>query len=50
VGLYYYITGYGIEWGRLTASVILALVPILVAFLLFQRRLIEGLTAGALKG
>ena len=50
VGLYYYITGYGIEWGRLTASVILALVPILVAFFVFQKRFIRGLTAGALKG
>lgn len=50
VGLYYYMTGYGIEWGRLTASVILALVPVLIAFFLFQRRFVQGLTAGALKG
>ena len=50
VGLYYYMTGYGIEWGRLTASVMLALVPVLVAFFLFQRRFMAGLTAGALKG
>jgi ABC-type glycerol-3-phosphate transport system permease component len=50
VGLYYYMTGYGIEWGRLTASVMLALVPVLLAFFLFQRRFMAGLTAGALKG
>jgi ABC-type glycerol-3-phosphate transport system permease component len=50
VGLYYYMTGYGIEWGRLTASVILALVPVLIAFFLFQKRFMQGLTAGALKG
>lgn len=50
VGLYYYMTGYGIDWGRLTASVMLALVPVLVAFFLFQKRFMAGLTAGALKG
>jgi ABC-type glycerol-3-phosphate transport system permease component len=50
VGLYYYMTGYGIEWGRLTAAVILALVPVLIAFFLFQKRFMQGLTAGALKG
>jgi ABC-type glycerol-3-phosphate transport system permease component len=50
VGLYYYMTGYGIEWGRLTASVILALVPVLIAFFFFQKRFMQGLTAGALKG
>ena len=50
VGLYYYMTGYGIEWGRLTASVMLALIPVLIAFFLFQRRFMAGLTAGALKG
>lgn len=50
VGLYYYMTGYGIEWGRLTAAVILTLLPVLVAFFFFQRRFMQGLTAGALKG
>jgi len=50
VGLYYYMTGYGIEWGRLTASVMLALIPVLIAFFLFQRRFMAGLTAGAVKG
>lgn len=50
VGLYYYMTGYGIEWGRLTAAVMLALIPVLLAFFLFQRRFMAGLTAGALKG
>ncbi len=50
VGLYYYMTGFGIDWGRLTACVILALVPVLLAFFFFQRRFLQGLTAGALKG
>lgn len=49
VGLYFYITAYGIEWGKLMAAVTLAVVPILVAFILLQRRFVEGLTAGATK-
>jgi ABC-type glycerol-3-phosphate transport system permease component len=40
----------GISWGHFMAFTILALAPILVAFAVLQRRFIEGLTSGALKG
>ena len=50
VGVYYYITAYGIEWGKLMASVSLAMVPILSVFLLLQRGFIQGMTAGATRG
>ena len=50
VGLYSFITGYGIEWNRLCASVILGLIPVLVFFLLLERYFVQGLTAGAVKG
>lgn len=50
VGLYLYMTGYGIEWGRLTAAVVLALLPVMLIFFFFQRQFMRGLTAGALKG
>lgn len=50
VGLYQYISQYGIEWGELMAAVMLALLPVMGLFLLLQRRFISGLTAGATKG
>jgi ABC-type glycerol-3-phosphate transport system permease component len=49
-GLYNFITTIGIEWGRLMAALILALLPILVIFFLLQKSLIQGLTSGARKG
>jgi multiple sugar transport system permease protein len=50
VGLYFFVGETGIEWGRMTAAAICALLPVIAAFLLLQRRFVEGLTAGALKG
>ncbi|OGB92237.1 MAG: hypothetical protein A3H39_19735 [candidate division NC10 bacterium RIFCSPLOWO2_02_FULL_66_22] len=50
VGLYQFVSQYGIEWGSLMAAVILALLPVMGLFLLLQRRFISGLTAGAMKG
>lgn len=50
VGLYYYISQFGIDWGPLMAGVSLALLPVLVVFALLQRRFIQGLTSGATKG
>jgi ABC-type glycerol-3-phosphate transport system permease component len=50
VGLYQYISQYGIEWGELMAAVTLALLPVLGMFLALQRHFISGLTAGAMKG
>jgi multiple sugar transport system permease protein len=50
VGLYTYISNFGIEWGLLMAATIIALVPVVLVFFLLQRRLVEGLMAGAVKG
>ncbi|TKI04669.1 carbohydrate ABC transporter permease [Martelella alba] len=50
VGLYTYISNYGIDWGQLMAATVISLVPVAVAFFLLQRRLVEGLSAGAVKG
>jgi ABC-type glycerol-3-phosphate transport system permease component len=49
-GLYYYVSAFGVEWGRLMAAVCLAIIPVIVVFVVLQRRLIHGLTAGATKG
>jgi ABC-type glycerol-3-phosphate transport system permease component len=50
VGLHYYISQFGIQWGELTAAVVLTVIPVLVLFLLLQRWFIFGMTSGALKG
>lgn len=37
-------------WGLVFAAGIIAIVPVIVVFLLFQRYFVQGLTAGAVKG
>jgi ABC-type glycerol-3-phosphate transport system permease component len=39
-----------VNWGHTTAGTMVAAVPMILVFLVFQRRFIEGLTAGAVKG
>jgi raffinose/stachyose/melibiose transport system permease protein len=41
---------YGTEWGRVLAFVTLALVPTIGFYLLAERQIVAGLTAGAVKG
>ena len=41
---------FGREWGPLTASATLAILPILVAFALLSRHIVSGLTRGSVKG
>jgi multiple sugar transport system permease protein len=40
----------GVYWGRVMAGAVLTTVPVAAAFLFFQRYLIRGLAAGAVKG
>jgi ABC-type glycerol-3-phosphate transport system permease component len=50
VGLALYSQGeHSVDWGHLTAGSTLCAVPIILVFLLFQRHIIEGITAGAVK-
>ncbi|HZD58030.1 MAG TPA: carbohydrate ABC transporter permease [Anaerolineales bacterium] len=37
------------SWGPLTAGVVIGMLPVIILFILFQRRFIEGLTLGAVK-
>jgi multiple sugar transport system permease protein len=39
-----------IPWGQITAASVVVTVPVIVLVLVFQRRIISGLTAGAIKG
>ncbi|WP_433501434.1 sugar ABC transporter permease [Sphaerimonospora sp. CA-214678] len=49
VGLSQFVGQHKAEWGLLTASSVLIAVPAAVVFLLVQRHLVTGLTAGAAK-
>lgn len=50
VAIYQYICYFGREWGPLTASATLAIIPILVVFAALGRFLVSGLTQGSVKG
>lgn len=49
-GINNFITRSGIQWGPLNASGIVTTLPVLVIFIVFQKALVKGLTAGATKG
>jgi ABC-type glycerol-3-phosphate transport system permease component len=38
-----------VKWGMITAGTVVAIVPTILFFSLVQRRLVAGLTAGAVK-
>jgi multiple sugar transport system permease protein len=40
----------GVEWGMLTAGGIITIIPVCIMFFFAQKRLVAGLTAGAVKG
>jgi ABC-type glycerol-3-phosphate transport system permease component len=50
VGLYNYISQYGIQWGELMAAVMISIIPVLVLFVFLQKKFVSGLTSGAVKG
>ena len=41
---------YQVPWGEILAASIVATAPVAVLVLLFQRRIVQGMTAGAIKG
>jgi len=50
VGLSAYVGQFAINWGEMTAGGMLALVPSAILFAIAQKFIVEGLTAGAVKG
>jgi ABC-type glycerol-3-phosphate transport system permease component len=50
VGIYYFITDIGVQYGPLMASAILSVLPVLFIYAVLQRHFISGLTAGAVRG
>ena len=48
--LYSFISQFNSQWNLLFADVIVVTIPPLIMFIFFQRQLVSGLTAGAVKG
>lgn len=44
------VTVYEVPWGQIAAAVVVTTLPAVALVLAFQRRIVEGLTAGAVKG
>jgi multiple sugar transport system permease protein len=50
VGLTYYLSNQSIDWGHLMAGSSISALPVIILFLIFQKQIIQGMTAGAVKG
>lgn len=50
VTLQYFISGADIRWGRMLAATIVVILPAIIITLILQKYIIQGMTAGAVKG
>jgi raffinose/stachyose/melibiose transport system permease protein len=48
--LYSYISQFNSQWHLLFANVVVITIPPLIMFMFFQRQIVSGMTAGAIKG
>ena len=46
VGIFSFVGQYSSQWNLVFAGLIIAMVPVLICFIIFQRRVIEGFSAG----
>ncbi|QDP41653.1 carbohydrate ABC transporter permease [Radiobacillus deserti] len=49
VGISMYQSQYSIPWGDISAATVIVTIPIVIIVLLFQRRIVSGLTSGSVK-
>ncbi len=50
ITLYSFMSQFGSQWNLLFADVVVITIPPLVMFMFFQRQIVSGMTAGAIKG
>ncbi|MBS1914558.1 MAG: carbohydrate ABC transporter permease [Bacteroidetes bacterium] len=50
VGLASYLGNQSIDWGHLMAGASVSALPVIILFIVFQKQIIQGMTAGAVKG
>ena len=50
VSLQYFVSGADIRWGRMLAATIVVLVPTIILTMILQKYIVQGMTAGAVKG
>jgi multiple sugar transport system permease protein len=50
VGLLSFVSKFAVDWGQMMAAAVMALIPACLFFAFIQRYLVQGLTAGAVKG
>ncbi|WP_029686846.1 carbohydrate ABC transporter permease [Tatumella saanichensis] len=50
VGLLSFVSKFAVSWGDMMAAAVLALIPVCLFFIFIQRYMVQGLTAGAVKG
>ncbi len=50
VSLQYFVSGADIRWGRMLAATIVVIVPTIILTMILQKYIIQGMTAGAVKG
>ncbi len=50
VGLLSFVSKFSVDFGQMMAAGVLALIPVCLFFFMIQRYLVQGLTAGAVKG
>lgn len=50
VGLMGFKGRYVVEWGPIMAALVIAIVPTILIYVIFNRNLLKGISAGAIKG
>lgn len=50
VSLQYFVSGADIRWGRMLAATIVVIVPTVILTMILQKYIVQGMTAGAVKG
>ncbi|MFC4736060.1 carbohydrate ABC transporter permease [Bacillus daqingensis] len=50
VGIQNFIGQYSTDWGAIGATLVISMLPILIAFLILSNKIVEGMTSGSVKG